>query len=70
MPSELTCLPACPVRRFDMGTADEIALDMLINSLDTFSRECVRRGGRVWRQLLMAAFVAGIVASCSWSSAA
>jgi len=26
-------------RRFDMGTADEIALDMLINSLDTFSQE-------------------------------
>ena len=27
-----------------MGTADEIALDMLINSLDTFSQECETAG--------------------------
>jgi hypothetical protein len=27
--------------RFDLGTADELALDVLINMLSTFSRECV-----------------------------
>ncbi len=29
-----------PARRVNMGTADEFALDILINALDTLSREC------------------------------
>ena len=32
-------------RRFDLGTADEVALDVLINTLTTFSVECVTGGG-------------------------
>lgn len=32
--------------RFDLGTSDELALDVLINSLRTFSKECATPAGR------------------------
>jgi hypothetical protein len=63
--------------RFDLGTSDELALDVLINSLNVFSKECVaacaraRKGVRA--QLLSAAHppaAAGTCPSSSSSSAA
>ncbi len=54
-----------PARRVNMGTADEFALDIMINALDTLSRECAP-WARLFRTCLHAQRFAGAV-RCSFS---